>query len=74
MSEKYTNTRTCREDEVPEWAKNGGQRQSEEYALLWGPKRACSEDEVPSWVKEKAKTNKQSDVTDRIEQELQVEI
>lgn len=37
-------------------------------------KRACSEDEVPSWVKEKAKTNKQSDVTDRIEQELQVEI
>lgn len=36
--------------------------------------RACSEDEVPDWVKAKAKTNTKTDITGRMEQELQMEI
>jgi len=68
MSEKYTNTRTCREDEVPEWAKNGGQRQSEEYALLWGHRvRLVFVDEVPYWLKARKYTEVSGAVTGVVE-------
>ena len=36
--------------------------------------RKCDEDKVPDWAKAKAKANTEPDVTDRVEQELQVEI
>ena len=48
--------------------KNGGQRQSEEYALLWGHRvRLVFVDEVPYWLKARKYTEVSGAVTGVVE-------